>query len=47
MKLNKPTKAKLKLSTQAEIKKVKPAAKVLLDFGLISDKKAALISRHF
>jgi hypothetical protein len=47
MKLNKDTRAKLKLSNQSEIKKVRPAAKVLLDFGLISDKKAALISRHF
>jgi hypothetical protein len=47
MKLNKGTKAKIKLSTQAEMKKVKPAAKVLLDFGLISAKKAALIGRHF
>jgi len=47
MKLNKLTRAKMKLSSATELKKVKSAARVLLDFGLISEKKAALISRHF
>ena len=47
MKLNKSTRAKIKLATAAEIKKVKSAARDLLDFNLISDKKAQLIARNF
>ena len=47
MKLNKNTRAKMKLATAAELKKIKPAARVLLDFNLISEKKAQLIARNF
>ena len=47
MKLNKSTRAKMKLATAAELKKVRAAARVLLDFNLISDKRAQLIARNF
>jgi hypothetical protein len=47
MKLSTSTKAKKKLASAADLKKVKSAAKVLLDFNLITAKRAMFIARNF
>jgi len=47
MKVNKTARTKKRLMTSAEMKKVVSAAKVLLDAGLISNKRADMIARNF
>ncbi len=47
MKLSKTARAKLRLSTVSERKGVVASARKLLDFGLISSKRAELIARNF
>ncbi len=47
MKLNKSARAKLKLSTASEKKSVVSSARKLLDFNLISAKRAEMIARNF
>jgi len=46
MKLSKFTRAKVKMSTAAERKSVVKAAKTMLDYGLISPRKASMIARN-
>jgi len=47
MKLAKFARAKLKLSSSTERKSVVSAAKKLLDYGLITGKRAEMIARNF
>jgi len=47
MKLSKSARARLKLMTAAEKKKVAAAARALFDFQLISAARAMLIARHY
>jgi len=47
MKMNSGARTKKRLMTQAEMKKVVSAARVLLDAGLISSKRADMIARNF
>jgi len=47
MKSSKVAKAKKRLMTQAEMKKVVSACRVLLDAGLISPKKSDYIARNY
>jgi len=47
MKLSRGSRAKLKLSSASERKQVITSARRLLDFGLISSKRAELIARNF
>jgi hypothetical protein len=47
MKMSKSARVKSRLMSGAEKKKVVSAARTLFDAGLISVKRAALISRNF
>jgi hypothetical protein len=47
MKLSKFARAKLKLSSTTERKSVVSSAKKLLDYGLITGKRAEMIARNF
>ena len=46
MKLSKFSRAKVKMSTAAERKAVVKAAKTMLDYGLISPRRAQMIARN-
>lgn len=47
MKLSKSARVKKNLATAAEVKKVVAAARTLMDFNLISAKRAGMIARVF
>jgi len=47
MKISKRARARLKLMTAAEKKKITSAARTLFDFGLISTKRAEMIARNY
>jgi len=47
MKISKMARARLKLMTAAEKKKITAAARTLFDFGLISAKRATMIARNY
>jgi len=47
MKMNKGARTKKRLMTAAEMKKCVGAARVLLDAGLISNKRADMIARNY
>ena len=47
MKLNKNSRARLKLMTSAEKKTIVSAARKLFDFGLMSAKRAEMIARNY
>lgn len=47
MKLSKAARARVKLMTQAEKKKITAAARTLFDFQIISAKRAELIARNY
>jgi len=46
MKLSKFTRAKMKLATASDKASLRKAARVLLDFGMISPKRAMFVERH-
>ena len=47
MKVSKQAKARMKLMTMAEKKKVLAAARVLFDFQIISAKRADMLARTY
>ena len=47
MKISKTARARLKLMTSAEKKKITAAARTLFDFSLISAKRAEMIARNY
>lgn len=47
MKISKNARARLKLMTAAEKKKITGAARTLFDFSLISAKRAEMIARNY
>jgi len=47
MKMNAGARTKKRLMTSAEMKKVVSAARVLLDAGLISPKRADMVARNY
>jgi len=47
MKMNKGARSKKRLMSQAEMKKVISATRVLLDAGIISPKRADMIARNY
>ena len=47
MKISKIARARLKLMTAAEKKKITAAARTLFDFSLISAKRAEMIARNY
>jgi len=47
MKISKRARARLKLMTAAEKKKITSAARTLFDFGLISTKRGEMIARNY
>ena len=47
MKLSKNARARRKLMTAAELKKIVSASRTLFDFGLMSAKKAEMIARNY
>ena len=47
MKLSRAARVKKNLATAAEVKKVVAAARTLMDFNLISAKRAGMIARVF
>jgi hypothetical protein len=47
MKLSAIARAKKRLASQAEKKKVISSAKVLMDYGLLSAKRALMIERNY
>jgi hypothetical protein len=47
MKMNKGARTKKRLMSQAELKKCVSSARVLLDAGLISNKRADMIARNY
>ncbi len=47
MKLSKMSRARLKLMTSAEKKKIVSASRTLFDFGLMSAKRAEMIARNY
>jgi len=47
MKISKRARARLKLMTASEKKKITSAARTLFDFGLISTKRAEMIARNY
>jgi hypothetical protein len=47
MKLSKNARARMKLMTSAEKKKIVSAARTLFDFGLVSAKRAEMIARNY
>ena len=47
MKMNKGARTKKRVMTSAELKKCVSAARVLLDAGLISNKRADMIARNY
>ena len=47
MKMNKGARTKKRLMSSAELKKCTGAARILLDAGLISNKRADMIARNY
>jgi hypothetical protein len=47
MKLGKNARARMKLMTSAEKKKIVAAARTLFDFGLLTASRATMIARNY
>ena len=47
MKLSKQARARMKLMTAGEKKKIRDASRTLFDFGLMSPKRAEMVARNY